>query len=326
MCTRPNVRTVLCGIATTLLCFHAQAQTSAYPNRPIKLVVPFAAGGPADVVAREIGTALGKVLDQPFVVDNLGGGAGYPAMNVVSRAAPDGYTLLFAASGNAVVQPLLTRSVADAAKRLSPVGMVTTNPHVLTVSTKLPVHSAKDLIAYAKANPGKVNFGSSGVGGLAHLGMEQFKSMAGIDVNHVPYKGTSLILNDLAGGEIQALFSSYPTLKAMIDKGAIRPIGITAPSASPSLKNIPVIGASGLPGFQYTTWYGIYTTAGTPPEVIKRLNAALAQIGNDKMLRDRLDTQGVELHVTSAEEMSGVAMRETAQWEKIVRDANISLN
>lgn len=326
MYVRSRVRTTLFCIAAILPCLHAQAQTSPYPNRPVKLVVPFAAGGPADVVAREIGVALGKVLGQPFVVDNLGGGAGYPAMSAVSRATPDGYTLLFAASGNVVVQPLLTKSVADAAKRLAPVGMVTTSPHVLTVSTKLPVNSAKDLIAYAKANPGKVNFGSAGVGGLAHLGMEQFKATAKIEVNHVPYKGTALLLNDLAAGEIQAAFSSYPSLKAMIDKGAIRAIGVTAPSASPSLKNIPLISASGLPGFQYTTWYGIYTTAGTPRDTVNRLNTALAEIGNDKALRDRLDAQGVDLHVTSAEEMSSVANRESAEWARIIRNANISLN
>lgn len=319
-------RTMLAGLAAVLLSTPAIAQADAYPAKPIKLVVPFAAGGPADVVAREVGLALGKALGQPFVVDNLGGGAGLPAMNAVSRAAPDGYTLLFAASGNVVVQPLLTKGGAEAVKRLEPVGMVSTSPHVLVVSTKLPVHSIKDLVAYAKANPGAVNFGSAGVGGLAHLGMEQLKTAAQIDIRHIPYKGTSLVLNDLASGEVQGLFSSFPSLKALIDKGAIRAIGITAPSTSPSLKDYPVIAASGLPGFQYTTWYAIYATAGTPAAVIQRLNDALTKLSNDKALRERLEAQGVDLHVSSARELADHARRETAQWEKVIRTANITLN
>lgn len=314
------------GCLAALLGTYAMAQPGAYPNKPVKMVVPFAAGGPADVVAREVGVALGKELGQSFVVDNLGGGAGLPAMNAVSRANPDGYTLLFAASGNIVIQPLLTKSVADAAKNLMPVGMVTTSPHVLVVSAKLPVHNAQELIAYAKANPGKVNFGSAGVGGLAHLGMEQFKATAKIDINHVPYKGTSLVVNDLVSGEIQGLFSSFPSLKGMIDKGAIRAIGLTAPSTSPSLSKIPVISASGLPGFQYTTWYGIYATSGTPADVVARLNAALVKIGNDKGLRERLDVQGVDLHVTSADELGKQARQEAVQWDRVIRSANITLN
>lgn len=314
------------GCLAALLGTYAMAQPGAYPNKPVKMVVPFAAGGPADVVAREVGVALGKELGQSFVVDNLGGGAGLPAMNAVSRANPDGYTLLFAASGNIVIQPLLTKSVADAAKNLMPVGMVTTSPHVLVVSAKLPVHNAQELIAYAKANPGKVNFGSAGVGGLAHLGMEQFKATAKIDINHVPYKGTSLVVNDLVSGEIQGLFSSFPSLKGLIDKGAIRAIGLTAPSTSPSLSKIPVISASGLPGFQYTTWYGIYATSGTPADVVARLNAALVKIGNDKGLRERLDVQGVDLHVTSADELGKQARQEAVQWDRVIRSANITLN
>lgn len=322
---RRSHRSVLATLAIALpvLCSVAQAQT--YPDKPIKLVVPFSAGGPADVVAREVGLALGKELGQPFVVDNLGGGAGLPAMNAVSRASADGYTLLFAASGNVVVQPLLTKGGAEALKKLAPVGRVSTSPHVLVVSAKLPVKSMSELIAYAKANPGKVNFGSAGVGGLAHLGMEQLKTQAQIDIRHIPYKGTSMVLNDLASGEVQGLFSSFPSLKSLIDKGAIRPIGITAPSTSPSLKAYPVIAESGLPGFRYTTWYGIYTTAGTPAAVVERLNSALVKLSQDKALSERLDAQGVDLDISSAKELAQLAQHETAQWQKVIKDANVTL-
>lgn len=319
-----SLRTTLAGFAMLLAAMQATAQP--YPTKPIRLVVPFAAGGPADVIAREFGRALGKELGQSFVIDNLGGGAGVPALSTVARASADGYTLLFAASGNIAVQPQTVKTPVDVFKQLAPVGMVTTSPHVLVVSTKLPVRTSQELIAYAKAHPGEVNFGSAGVGGLSHLGMEQFKRAAKIEVNHIPYKGTSLVLNDLASGQVQALFSSMPSLKTMLDRGAIRAIGITAPSTSPSLKGIPVIAKSGLPGFEYTTWYGIFTTAGTPPAIVDRLNAALVKIGADQAFRTRLDEQGVDLHVTSAKELGDTARKEAAQWQKTIRDANIKLD
>lgn len=325
MLSNARVRHFLAGLTAALLSVPAFSQ-APYPNKPIKLVVPFAAGGPADVVAREVGLALGKELGQPFVIENLGGGAGLPAINAISRAAADGYSLLFAASGNVTVQPLLTKSVAESASRLAPVALVSTSPHVLVISTKLPVNSVKELIDYARAHPGKVNFGSAGVGGLAHLGMEQFKSAAQIDINHIPYKGTSLVLNDLASGEIQGLFSSFPSLKAMIDKGVIKAIGVTAPTTSPSLKDLPVIAKAGVPGFQYTTWYGMYTTAGTPAPVVARLNAALLKLSKDQVLRDRLDAQGVDLDVKPAKELADLQRRESVQWGKVIRAANISLN
>ncbi len=315
----------LCSLVC-LLALAIDASAQSYPIKPVRLIVPFAVGGPADVVAREMGQVLSKELRQPIVVENSGGGLGIPALNAVAKAPADGYTLLFAASGNIVIQPLLQKNRVDILTQLSPVGVVSTNPHVLVVTGKLPIRSIKDLLAYAKANPGKLNFGSAGLGGLSHLGMELFKHTAKIDINHIPYKGTSQVMSDLAGGEVQAMFSSLPSMKGMIDKKLITAIGVTAPSDSDSFKNIPVIAHAGVPGFEYVTWYGIFSAAGTPVAVIERLNAALVKMASDKGLRARLDALGSDLYVSSAKELGDRTRKETAQWEKIIRDTKIEIN
>lgn len=315
----------LCACATWISPL-ARAQADAYPNRPIRVIVPFAAGGPADVVAREMAMSLGKGLGQSLVVENLGGGAGVPALNTVARSAADGYTLLFAASGNVVIQPLLAKNRVDILTQLSPVGMVTTSPHVLVVSSKLPVRTVKELTDYAKANPGAVNFASAGVGGLGHLGAELFARAAGIEARHVPYKGSSQAMTDLASGQVQAMFSSLPSMKGMIDKGALRVVGVTGPSPSPAYKDIPVISQAGVPGFEYTTWYGIYGPVNLPPAVLGKLSAALARLGADEAFDERLRAQGVDLNVSTAKELGDRTRKETAEWDKVIREAGIELN
>lgn len=314
----------LCA-CTALIAPLAAAQADGYPARPVRVIVPFAAGGPADVIAREMAQAMGKDLGQSLVVENLGGGAGVPALGTVARAPADGYTLLFAASGNVVIQPLLASKRVDILTQLAPVGMVTTSPHVLVVSSQLPVHTVQELTAYAKAHPGEVNFASAGVGGLAHLGAELFKHAAGIDARHIPYKGTSQAMSDLASGQVQAMFSSLPSMKGMIDKGAIRVVGVTAASPSPAYRGIPVIGQAGVPGFEYTTWYGLHAPVGTPAPVIARLGQALSRLAADKAFDERLRAQGVDLHVTSARELGERTRKEAAQWDALIRTSGIEL-
>lgn len=302
----------------------AYAQT--YPSKPVRMVVAFAAGGPVDLVAREIGRELEKSLGQPFIIDNQGGGLGVAAMNTVARAAPDGHTLLFAASGNITIQPLADKNRSDVLRQLAPIGLVSTSPHVLVVSAKLPVKSVQELIDYARANPGKVNFGSAGIGGVAHLGMEMFKSMARIDVTHVPYKGVSQAVTDMVSGEVQAMFSSMPSLKPMIDKGYLRAIGMTGPSQAANAKDIPTIASAALPGFEYNTWYALYSTAGTPLPVIEKLNAALHRILADPALEKKLEVQGVDLQSSSTAELVARMRQDTQKWERIIREGNIRLD
>ena len=322
-CTR-LAATLVCTVA--LLTLSGQvAFAQSYPSKPVRMVVPFAAGGPVDLVAREIGRELEKALGQPFIIDNQGGGLGVAAMNTVSRAAPDGHTLLFAASGNITIQPLFDKNRSDVLRQLAPIGLASTSPHVLVVSAKLPVKSVKELIDYARAHPGKVNFGSAGVGGVAHLGMELFRSMAGIDVAHVPYKGTSQVITDMVSGEVQAMFSSMPSLKPMIDKGYIRAIGMPAPTQAANAKGIPTIDSAGLPGFEYSTWYALYSTAGTPAPVLEKLNAALHRILVDPALEKKLEVQGVDLQSSSTAELIALMRRDTQKWEKVIREANVKL-
>lgn len=302
------------------------AQSDLYPSKPIRLIVPFAAGGPADIVAREFALSIGKELRQSVMVENMGGGAGVPALNTVSRSPADGHTLLFAASGNVVIQPLLSKVRVDVLTQLAPVGMVTTSPHVLVVSSKLPVRTVKEFVDYAKAHPGAVNFASAGVGGLAHLASELFSRAAAIDTRHIPYKGTSQAMTDLSSGQVHAMFSSLPSMRGMIDKGDIRVLGVTMPSASPAYKGIPVIKQAGVNGFEYTTWYGIFGPTGLPASVHQKLGNALAKLSSDKVFDEKLNVLGVDLHVTGATELADRTRSESGQWEKVIRDARIELN
>ena len=301
----------------------AQAQSGAYPTKSLTMIVPFAAGGPADLVGREVARVMAEVMGKPVVVENQGGASGTVALNSMARAAPDGYTMLMAASGTVVIHPLLVGKYESVSQSLAPVSLVSTSPHVLVVTNKINVRSVSELIAYAQAHPGKLNFGSAGTGGAAHLGMELFKSQAGIDAVHVPYKGTSQVLTDLVSGEVQALFSSMPSLQSLIDKGSIRAIGMTGPNAAAQSLGIPEISKSGLPGLAYTTWYAMFVPKGTPQDIIEKLNIGLNKVLNDKVLQQKLAPQGLELHSSSPKELETLMAEEVSAWGKIIKAANI---
>lgn len=302
----------------------SSAGAAEYPERAIRMVIPFAAGGPADIVGREVAQLLGQQLGQTIVVVNAGGGHGVPALNQVLGAPADGYTLLLPASGNMTI-PSKAMEGKDVLQLLSPISQVTQSPHVLVVSKTLPVTSVQELIAYAKANPGKVNFGSAGVGGVAHLAMEMFKSQADVDVVHVPYRGTSQVVVDLAAGQVHALFSSMPSLKPMIDKGSVTAIAMSAPSSGSDTAQLPVISSAGLPDLQYTTWYGLFAKAGTPPDVIKTLSAAIAKVVQDPALNQKFESQGVEFVAGSPEELAALVKKDTAKWKRVIDEANIEI-
>ena len=306
--------------------FIAPAFGQAFPTKPIKFVVPFAAGGPADVVAREVGQKLGAELGQSVVVDNQGGGAGVTALSTVVRSDADGHTLLFAASGNMVLQPQVSKAGGkELIAKLRPVGLVSTGPHVLVVSGKLPVNNLKEFIDYARANPGKVNYASAGVRGVAHLGMEYLKALTKTEMTHVPYRGTAAAIGDLASGQVQALFSSPPSLQAAIDKGLVKPLGMSAAGGTGAARSLPVIG-SVVPGFEFTTWYGIYAPAATPTPVVDCIHAALAKVLKDPAMVAKLEAQGVALADSTPEQLSAIAQRDTEKWAKVIRAANISLD
>lgn len=299
---------------------------STWPSKTVKIIVPYAAGGPADVTAREIAQKLALEIHQPVVVDNQGGGMGIPSLTAVARAEPDGHTLWMPALGNAVLQPLLSKTGgADMLAKLQPVSMVSTSAHVLVVSSRLPVKNVKELIDYARANPGKVSFASAGTGGTAHLGMEMFKALSGTNVLHVPYKGSSGAVNDLVSGQVSAMFSSLPSLQGVADKGYVRVLAATAPSTSPATRSLPLMSAA-LPGFEYTTWYAMYAPLATPAPVIAAINAALQKVLKDPALETKIEPHGVELMGSSPEEVNAWVKRDTEKWSRIIRSAGITLD
>jgi tripartite-type tricarboxylate transporter receptor subunit TctC len=296
-----------------LWCVLAQAQ-APWPSKNIRIVVPYAAGGPADLVARELAQVLTADLKQSVTVENMGGAMGVPALGAVARAEPDGHTLLMAAVGNVVLQPMLSKQGgADLVAKLRPVSTVSTAPHVLVTSAKLPIRSVQELVDYARANPGKVSFASAGTGGTAHLAMEMFKSLSKTDVLHVPYKGSSGSVNDLVSGQVTALFSSYPSLQGLVDKGLLRVLAATAPSQSPATKSLPLMSAT-LPGYDYTTWYAMYAPLATP--------TPLGQPG----LVSKIEAAGTELHAGTAQDVQAWTQRDTDKWSRVIREARIAID
>ncbi len=318
-----NRRTFMGAIAASAtVAAHAQAP---YPNKPIRMVIPFAAGGATDVLGRHLTQSMSRTLNQSFVVENMGGGAGVPALNSVTRAAADGYTAYFCASGNITAQPLLSKNRVDILTQLSPVGMIATAPHVLVINSKLPYKNVQELIAFAKANPGALNFGSAAVGGLGHLGTELFADMAGIKVAHVPYKGAAMALNDLAAGNIQAVFGTMPSFTGMIDRGAVRALALTAPGQSSSLKGIAQIGAT-LPGFGYSSWNAMFVPIRTPDAIVNKLYAAMKAASLEPEIVKVFDEQGVDVMLADASALTALVRKETALWDKVIKTAKIELN
>ena len=304
----------------------ARAQQASWPSKAVRIVVPYAAGGPADVVARELAQRLAADIRQPVVVDNQGGGMGLPALNTVTTAAPDGHTLYMPALGNVVLQPLLSKNGgAELLARLRPISMVSTAAHVLVVSAKLPVTSVRELVDYARANPGKLSFASAGTGGTAHLAIEMFKLLTHTDVLHVPYKGSSGAVADLASGQVGAMFSSLPSLQALADKGLVRVLAATAPSTSAGTRSLPLLSAT-IPGFEYTTWYAMYAPLATPRPVVDRINAALHTALHDPALAAKIEPHGVELLTSTPEQVQAWVQRDTDKWSRIIKAAAVTID
>ena len=323
---RQRIKSLLMACGLLALSCGASGQSSiVWPTKPIKLVVPYAAGGPADLVARELAQTLTADLKQAVTVENSGGAMGVPALGTVARAEPDGHTLLLAAFGNVVLQPLLSKhGGADLIAKLKPVSTISTAPHVLVVSSKLLIKTVAELIDYARANPGHISFASAGTGGTSHLGMEMFKAMSKTDVIHVPYKGSSGSVNDLISGQVSALFSSLPSLQGLVDKGYIRVLAATAPSNTPATKSLPLMSAT-LPGYDYATWYAMYAPVATPPALVEKINQALTRALKNPALIAKIEPAGTELHAGSPDEVLQWTKRDTEKWARVIRDAKIAV-
>lgn len=294
------------------------AGAQSYPNKPIRLVVPFAPGGGADIVARAIAGPLGKRLGQTVIVDNKPGGGATLGADIVAKAPADGYTLLYATPGPQITNPFLMRKLPyDPEKDLTPVSEVAIVPSVLVVHKDLPVHTVKELIAYARANPGKLNFASAGLGATSHLAGELFKQSAKIDIVHIPYKGTGAALTDLLSGQVQMSIDSIAVYKPHIESGSLRAVGVSSFDRSPLLPKIPPI-ADDIKGFEGSPVNYIAVRAGTPPEIINRLNADINAVVNSAEVRELFDGFGVLAKGNTPAQMSALIRSEAQKWKTVI--------
>jgi tripartite-type tricarboxylate transporter receptor subunit TctC len=299
----------------------AGACAQEYPARPVRLVVPYAPGGPVDIVARITGQKLTEALGQPFVVDNRAGAGGNIALEVVARSTPDGYTLLVGANGTNAINPNLYRKMpVDPEKDLAPVSMVASSAMILVVHPSLPVTSVKGLIALARSKPGAITYASSGNGSTAHLSGELFKSMAKVDLLHVPYKGAGPALTDLAAGQVQTMITGVSSTLPYVKAGRLKALGVSSEKRQPLLPDVPSI-AEQLPGYEVTTWYGVFAPAGAPRPVVDRLNQALVRIFSTPDAQARLAAVGADAHTNAPDQFAQAIARERAKWAKIVKES-----
>ncbi|HEY7945398.1 MAG TPA: tripartite tricarboxylate transporter substrate binding protein [Casimicrobiaceae bacterium] len=303
---------------TLLLAAGAWAQ--AYPTKPIRLVVPFPAGGTTDILARQVAQRLSVSLGQSVIVDNRPGAAGNIGSDLVAKSALDGYTLLMGTVGTHAINPsLYTRMPYDHVKDFVPIVLVAGVPNVLEVTPSLPVNSVADLIKLAKEKPGQLNFASSGSGTSIHLSGELFKTMAGVDMMHVPYKGSAPAVTDLMGGQVQLMFDNLPSSLAQIKAGKLRAIAVTSAQRAPALPNVPTIAESGLPGFEASSWFGMLAPAGTPSAIVARLNADVNQWLQTAEAKEKLLAQGAVAAGGTPEQFAAHIRAETEKWAKVVK-------
>ena len=305
--------------AAVLIAGAAQAQD--YPTRPITLVVPYAAGGGNDVMARIVAEKMSKTLGQQIVIENKGGAGGSIATRQVAKAAPDGYTLGLGGTGTLAINPTLYHNVGyDPRKDFAPVGLIATSALVVLVNTQIQAATIPDLIALAKRDPGKLNYASAGVGSGIHLGAELFAAMAGIVLTHVPYKGSSPALTDLIGGHISIYFSSLPPAIALVKEGKVRALAVTGAKRSDIFPNLPTVAEAGpLPGYEAVLHYGIVAPAGTPRPIIDKLNAAMRAALAEPDVRERIVSDGAEPLAGTPEDYAADIDREETKWSAVVK-------
>ncbi len=312
-------------LAATALATPAGAQDRFTATRPVRLLLAFGTGTGADVLARDLGAGLAAEIGQPAVVESLTGGTGIVALRTIGRAAPDGHTLFLAALGNVVINPMVSAAARGTDALVTPIGPVSDNAHVMIIHGALPVRDVREFVAYARARPGEMNFGSPGTGGLSHLAAELFQSLTGIEGVHVPYREASRMLPDMIAGRVHCAFMSAGGLMPLIAEGGIRALGVTAPTRVPELRALPVVEDAGVPGFRYSTWYGLFAAAATPAPLVARLNASLRAALARDALRERMIGQGSDVAEGSPTDLAEMMQQARATWGRIISERRISL-
>jgi tripartite-type tricarboxylate transporter receptor subunit TctC len=320
---------LICCLAVALLFIVTGAVRAAdYPSRPIRLVVPYAAGGPTDVQARLIAEYLGRDLKQSVFVENKAGAQGAIGAEAVAHGEPDGYTLLFTAGSVIVLNPMLYKKLSyDPDRELRVLAVVTDLPMVTIVHPSVPAKTLAEFVAYAKQNPGKLNFGSAGTGGVGHLSGEIFKETAGIDMTHVPYKGAGPALQDLISGQIQVLFETVGTALPPVKTGLVRPLGVSSAERIADLPDLPTIAESGYPDYRVSVWYGLAAPAGVPEEVAQAVSASMTRALNDETFRASLTRIGFwPLRARNEAAIKAFIDADKARWSAVIKKLNISLD
>ncbi|MCU4122187.1 Bug family tripartite tricarboxylate transporter substrate binding protein [Variovorax sp. N23] len=313
--------TVAAAGALSMVPFAAHAQ-AAFPSKPITIIVPFSAGGTTDILARVVGQSMSTDLGQPVVIDNRAGAGGNIGGQAAARATADGYTIFMGTVGtHAINQALYKKMPFDPIKDFAPLSRVAMVPNLLVANPSQPYKNVKELIAYAKANPGKINFGSSGSGSSIHLSGELFKQMAGVDMQHVPYRGSAPAVSDLLGGQISIMFDNMPSAIAHVKGGKLRALAVTTAKRSPALPDVPTIAESGVPGYEATSWFGLLAPAGTPAPVIAKLNASILKALANPEVKKKLAEQGAEAAGEKPEQFAAFIVSETAKWGKVVKES-----
>jgi len=319
---------LICCLVIAAFAATPNASAVDYPVRPIKLVVPYAAGGPTDVLGRLVADYLGRDLKQTVIVENKPGAQGAIGAEAVARADPDGYTLFVAAGSIIVLNPMLYKKLSyDPVKDFRMLALVTDLPVVMEVHPSVPAKTVAEFVAYAKQNPGKLNFGSAGTGGTIHLAGEMFKQMAGIEMTHVPYKGAGPALTDLLSGNIQVMFDSMGTALPPVKAGLLRPLAVSSTQRSPDLPDVPTIAESGYPDYAVSVWYGIVAPSKLPDEIAQKIRASLDRALNDDTFRASLEKIGFPVfRPRSAAAITEFIDADRARWSAVLRAQNISLD
>ena len=313
---------VLAAWAVSLASTDVVAQP--YPNHPIRMIVPYAAGGSVDLFGRAVADKLGTLLGQPVVADNRPGATGTIAHQSVATAPPDGYTIGVSGTSPLVLAPHQIKALPyDPAKEFAYLACPGTTPFVIDVHPSLPVKTVAELVAYAKANPGKLNFGSAGIGNSAHLSAELFKRVTGTDMVHVPYKGSSLAMQDLIAGNIQVLFDPVQTTIPHIKSGKVRPLAVTSKTRFPDLPDLPTVAESGYPDYEFVVWYAFVAPAATPAPIVAKLNAEINNVVKDPAFKQRFASLGADLTPSKPDECAAFVRRELVAWGKLMADIGI---
>lgn len=297
----------------------AAAHAQSWPSKPVRYIVPFPPGGATDILARSVADKLGPALGQPVVVENRAGAAGNVGTELAAKAPPDGYTLLMVTVAQSISETLYAKLGYNLMRDLAPVILVARVPNVMVVHPSVPARSVKEFVDYAKANPGRLNFASSGSGTSIHMSGELFKMLTGVDIVHVPYKGSAAALTDLIGGQVSVMFDNLPPSMPHIRSGKLRALAITTTARYPALPDLPTMIEAGVPGYEASAWFGIMAPAGTPKDVVARLNAEGRKILALPDVRERFDQQGAIASPGSPEEFGEFIRAEIAKWGKVVK-------